>query len=258
VTSVITLTTDFGTRDGYAAQMKGVMLSINPHVRLIDATHAVEPFSVQHGALVLKGLSRYFPPGTIHVAVVDPGVGSVRRGLALRCRGQIYIGPDNGLFSMVLSGCGQKEIRQITNPDYMLTDPHPTFHGRDVFAPVAANISAGKSLEAVGPQVQDPVELPVLSVERSDDGIQGEIIYVDRFGNLTSNIGAEMLTKQVKTVSVGDAKISGLKRFFQEVPKGAPVALVNSFGFLEIAVNQGNAADALGISTGSRVRIKWA
>jgi S-adenosyl-L-methionine hydrolase (adenosine-forming) len=254
---LITLTTDFGTRDGFVAQMKGVILGINPRARLIDVTHDIEPFSVLEGALVLKGISPHFPRGTIHVAVVDPGVGSNRRGIVLCTEEQTYVGPDNGLFSLVVPAGKVCEIREIQNPGYVLPEPHPTFHGRDIFAPVAAHLSAGKPFEEVGPLVHDPIRLSIPAVKEHSAGLEGAVIYVDRFGNLTSNIDKAMLTNSVGTVCVGNVTIQGLSRYFGEVPEGDAMALINSFGLLEIAVNQRNAAQVLGIGKDEPVRVFW-
>jgi S-adenosylmethionine hydrolase len=254
---LITLTTDFGTRDGFVAQMKGVILGINPRARLIDVTHDIEPYSVLEGALVLKGISSHFPSGTIHVAVVDPGVGSNRRGIVLCTEDQTYVGPDNGLFSLIMSDNRACIMREIQNPDFMRPEPHPTFHGRDIFAPVAAQLSAGKPSEEVGPLVHDPAKLSIPTVGENAAGLEGAVIYVDRFGNLTSNIDKAMLSKIVGTVCVGNVTIQGLSRFFGEVPEGETMALINSFGLLEIAVNKGNATKVLGIGKGEPVRVFW-
>lgn len=256
--STITLTTDFGTRDGFVAQMKGVILGINPDVRFIDVTHDIEPFSVLEGALVLKGVGRWFRRGTIHVAVVDPGVGSGRRGIVANVAGRTYIGPDNGLLSLVDAWTEPCDVREIQNPAYMSVKPHPTFHGRDVFAPVAAHLSAGKPLDTVGPMIHDPVRLTIPSADTTDNGLQGEIIYIDRFGNLSSNIEESQLTRPVAHVSVGDVVIRGISRFFEQVDPGKPVALLNSFGLLEIAVNRGDAREALGMGKGARIQVVWA
>jgi S-adenosylmethionine hydrolase len=254
---LITLTTDFGTRDGFVAQMKGVILGINPRARLIDVTHDLEPFSAREGALVLKGISSHFPSGTIHVAVVDPGVGGKRRGIVLCTKEQMYVGPDNGLFSLVVPESKVCEIREIQNLDYMRPGRHPTFHGRDIFAPVAAHLSAGKPFEEVGPLIHDPMMLSIPPVMENAEGLEGAVIYVDRFGNLTSNIDKAMLNKIVGTLCVGNVTIQGLSRYFGQVPEGEAMALINSFGLLEIAVNQGNAAQVLGIGMGEPVRVFW-
>jgi S-adenosyl-L-methionine hydrolase (adenosine-forming) len=254
---LITLTTDFGTRDGYVAQMKGVLLGINPEARLIDVTHDIESFDITEAALVVKGLSEYFPEGTVHIAVVDPGVGSKRRGIVMRLDGRFYVGPDNGLFSLVFARSHTREVREISNSNLFLHQAHPTFHGRDVFAPAAAHMSLGTAFDAVGPVVEDPVMLSIPEPIQTEDGIEGEIIHVDRFGNLTSNIESGILHRSVDSVQIGGLEIKGIKRFFSEVPTGTPIAVINSFGFLEIAVNLGNASLDLGVKKGSLVRVTW-
>ncbi len=238
--------------------MKGVILGINPQARLVDVTHDIQPFSVLEGALVLRGISSYFPSGTVHVAVVDPGVGSNRRGIVLRTGEQTFVGPDNGLFSLAVPNGKVCEIREIQNPDCMRMDPHPTFHGRDVFAPVAAHLAAGKHFEEVGPLVDDRIVLSMPSVKENANGMEGAVIYVDRFGNLITNIDRAMLTKAVGTVGLGNVRIQGLSRFFGEVPEGEAMALINSFGLLEIAINRCNASEVLGVGKGKPVKVFWA
>ncbi len=255
---LITLTTDFGSRDGYVAQMKGVILGINPQARVIDVTHDIESFDIMEAALVIRGLSEYFPAGTVHLAVVDPGVGSNRRGIVMRLNGRFYVGPDNGLFSLVFARSHAREVREISNSNLFLRRPHPTFHGRDVFAPAAAHLSMGIAFDAVGAVVEDPVILSIPEPIQTEDGIEGEIIHLDRFGNLSSNIESGMLHRPVDSVQTGGWEIKGIKTFFSEVPTGAPIAVINSFGFLEIAVNLGNASLDLGVQKGSRVKVKWA
>jgi hypothetical protein len=237
--------------------MKGVMLRINPLARLVDITHDLEPFAVLEGAMVLKGMVPYFPKGTIHVAVVDPGVGSNRRGIILRAEDRTFVGPDNGLFSLVLPKDEACEIREIQNDDYVLSEPHPSFHGRDIFAPAAAHLSAGKAFEEVGPIVDDPTVLSLPAVKGTGDGLEGAVIYVDRFGNLASNIDRMMLTREVATVRVGNSNIRGISRYFAEVGEGDALALINSFGLLEIAVYRGDASEILGIGKGEPVRVFW-
>jgi S-adenosylmethionine hydrolase len=254
---IVTLTTDFGTKDGFSAQMKGVILGINPGALVIDVTHEIEPFALLEGALVLKGISRYFAVGTVHIAVVDPGVGSSRRGIAIRSEDRFYVGPDNGLFSFLVSEGKSREIRELQNESYFLTDRHPTFHGRDIFAPTAAHLSLGKPFESVGPIVDDPVTLLMPQVRPAPSGLEGEVIYVDRFGNLTTNIDATFLARPAKIVEMAGLRIQGVSRFFSEVPEGNALALINSFGFLEIAVNRGNASKQLGIKPGEPVKVEW-
>ncbi len=256
--SIVTITTDFGTRDGFVAQMKGVILSTNPDALILDISHEIEPFSILEGALVLKGAYKFFPCTAVHLAVVDPGVGSSRRSIAIQTHDGVFVGPDNGIFSLVLSEAGDVETREITNPEFMLVDPHPTFHGRDIFARTAGLLSAGRSVEDVGPIVDRPVRLGIPSVSATDKGLTGEVIYTDRFGNLTTSIEADMLLNSVGSVEIRDAKIDGVGRFYAQVAEGEPMALVNSFGYLEIAINQGNAAEVLGVGISDRVRLFWA
>lgn len=252
---IITLTTDFGTKDGFVGQMKGVILGINPNAVIIDATHEIEPFSVREGALVLKGLSRYFPAEAVHVAVVDPGVGSSRRPVALKAKEQVWIGPNNGLFSLLIDNDEPWEMREIRNPLFVLSDVHPTFHGRDVFAPAAARLSTGEDFSGIGPLVEDPVRVSLPSPNIRHDVIDGEVIYIDRFGNLTVNVEVSMLTQSVRRIEAGNRIIKGMSRFFAEVPPGRPLALINSFGYVEIAVNQGDASKELGMGIGDPVTI---
>jgi S-adenosyl-L-methionine hydrolase (adenosine-forming) len=254
---IVTFTTDFGTRDGFVAQMKGVVLGRAPGAILVDVTHDIEPFSVLEGALVMKGVVRYFPWGTIHIGVVDPGVGGSRREVAVMAHGQLFVGPDNGLFSLLLLDDSEGEIRKIDQPELILDDPHPTFHGRDVFAPVAAALATGFPFEALGPLVTDPVLLSIPRPEETPEGIAGEIVCVDRFGNLSSNVDGSMLTRPVARVTVGDAVIHGISKAFSQVPEGNLVAVINSFGLLEIAVNRGNAAQRLSVGRGEPVRVVW-
>ncbi len=255
--SIITISTDFGTRDGFVGQMKGIMLGINPEASVVDVTHDIEPFSILEGALVIKGIAGHFPRGSIHVGVVDPGVGSERRGIVFRADGRLYVGPDNGLFSLLMRSSPPGEIREIENPAFMLPQPHPTFHGRDVFAPVAAHLSLGKPFHEVGAAVGEPVMLPVPTPTRTSAGIRGEIIHVDRFGNLVSNIEEAMLDRPVSAVAAGHVRMHGIGRYFGQVGEGEPLAHINSSGYLEIAVNRANAAVQLGIEKGQPVEITW-
>ncbi len=294
---ILTLTTDFGTRDGYVAQMKGVILGINPRATLVDVTHDIEPFCVLEAAFVVRGIAPYYPAGTVHVAVVDPGVGSCRRGIVVKTGEGLFVGPDNGVFSFVLAGapppasarqeipcsghlcalvptvdrlddCPTRKtasgyaqpftrIWEIRNAQWMRQEVHPTFHGRDVYAPVAARLSLGEDPTLVGPEIHDPVTLTIPPVKRTFHGLDGSVIYVDRFGNLCTNIASTMLDRTVHAIRAGDTVIQGISRYFGEVAQGEPLALINSFGFLELAVNQGSAATILGLGIDSPVMVTW-
>ncbi len=264
---LITLTTDFGNKDGFPAQMKGVILGMNPEARIVDITHQIAPWNIAGGSYILKTCCRYFPHGTIHVAVVDPGVGSSRRRLVLRSSGWIFIGPDNGLFSPFLKGAD--EIREITNPSLILpslleSNHHSTFEGRDVFAPAAGWLSADRKMPMAefGPEVTDPVIIENIYGRMSEDGsfITGEVLHIDRFGNCITSISGEQLKNDNRLAASVEAagRRIGLARFYAEVSDAAPHALLNSEGFLEIFFFKGNAAVTLGLKPGDPVRVVFA
>lgn len=257
MSQLITLTTDFGTRDGFVAQMKGVILNINPHARVVDATHDIEPFGVREASLVLNGFFPHYPQGTTHVLVVDPGVGSERRGIVVKLRGQFFVGPDNGVFTLLYKNRSLFVVREIISPSFYFSQPHPTFHGRDIFAPVAAHLSKVDCFNEIGPIVDDPISLPFPEVIANDYGLEGRITYVDRFGNLCVNIRAEMLTRAVGEINMGPLSIKKLSKAYREVQDYDPVAVINSFGLLEIAINKASAFDRLGIGEGAKVKVIW-
>lgn len=262
--AIITLLTDFGVADQYVACLKGVILGLNPQAVLVDLSHEVAPQDIRAGAFILAAAAPYFPPGTVHLAVVDPGVGTARRGLAAHCRGQSWVGPDNGLFHLVFAGQAELETVSLENPAYFLPQVSPTFHGRDVFAPVAAHLSLGLELGRLGPPITDPVRLlwPEPSVTAAL--IRGEIIHVDRFGNLVSNIAGSTLLawlhgadfRQVR-MQVGPHPVSRLARTYGEAAAGeVAMALVGSHGFLEIACAGGSAAARLQAGRGLSMEVR--
>ncbi|MBW1918192.1 MAG: SAM-dependent chlorinase/fluorinase [Deltaproteobacteria bacterium] len=248
--SLITLLTDFGCQDGYVGIMKGVILGINPQVTLVDLSHDLPPQDVIGAALVLQAAHPYFPPDTIHLAVVDPGVGTARRGLALRVRNQFWVGPDNGLFHLVLEGQPDFRAVGLENPAYFLPQVSATFQGRDVFAPVAAYLSTGVPLDRLGSPVIDPVPLNLPVPEISSRCLRGQVIHVDHFGNLISNIRFSDLENWLQgrpiNLQVGNTRITRLVRTYAQVAPGELIALKGSHGYLEIACAQGNAAQLLG------------
>ncbi|MGO8880773.1 MAG: S-adenosyl-l-methionine hydroxide adenosyltransferase family protein [Desulfomonilaceae bacterium] len=254
---IVTLTSDFGDRDGFVAQMKGVILGINPDAVLIDTTHSIEPFSSLDAALVVNGFFRYFPAGSIHLVVVDPGVGSNRRGIVVRSSGHYFVGPDNGVFSFIYSSDDSFEIREIENRTLMALKPHPTFHGRDIFAPVAAHLSNGMDFTEIGSIISGPERINQPRVVEMERGIEGKVIHIDRFGNLSVNIQSDMLERPVEEINLGSLRIKKLSRTFSDVPDHEPLALINSFGLLEIAINKRSAADSLGVGIGARVKVTW-
>uniref|UniRef100_A0A7C3Z361 SAM-dependent chlorinase/fluorinase n=1 Tax=Desulfobacca acetoxidans TaxID=60893 RepID=A0A7C3Z361_9BACT len=251
---IITLLTDFGHQDPYVAAMKGVILSLNPEAILVDVTHAVPPQDIIAGAFLLGEAAPYFPAGTIHLAVVDPGVGTSRRGLAAKAGEQFWVGPDNGLFHLIFHRAAGLDMVSLENRDYFRESLSDTFHGRDIFAPVAAHLSLGTPLQAFGPPITDPIALPWPEPSFSPEAVRGEIVYVDGFGNLVTNIrGSELLPWLADTphvIILGSLTLRGLVRTYGDVPPGNFLALIGSHGYLEIACAQGNAAQRLGLGAG--------
>ncbi len=257
---ILTLLTDFGTRDHYVAAVKGVLLSINPDLTLVDISHEITPQNIQEGGFVLASAFRYFPDGTAHLAVVDPGVGGERRGLAAATERHFFVGPDNGLFDRVFALDPPRLVVSLENIDYQLPQPSVTFHGRDIFAPAAAHISLGLPLQKLGPPISYCPGLPDPLVLGEQEELQGEIIHVDRFGNLVSNIeissaqsGEELLDLEVYLAS--QQVLTGPKTF-AEAPPSRPFALRGSSGYLEVAVRDGSALDATGCGVGTPVLIR--
>jgi S-adenosylmethionine hydrolase len=259
VRALITLLTDFGTGDAYVASMKGVILSLNPDAVLVDLSHEVPPQDVRAGALILAAAAPYFPPNTIHLAVVDPGVGSARRALAAYCRGCFWVGPDNGLFHLIFCQASPLSIISLEDPVFFRPQVSATFHGRDIFAPVAAHLSLGVHLNRCGPRISDPVSLKWPEPKFSQEAIRGEIIYVDRFGNLVTNVRDSLMSAWQRepriSFRVGPVTIQGLSRTYADVSPGEFLALVGSHGFLEIACAMDNAAWRLKAGVGLTVEI---
>lgn len=255
--AIIALTTDFGYKDPFVGIMKGVIGGINPQAQVVDLTHGIPPQDVVAGALVLRHSFGYFPPGTIHVAVVDPGVGSARRPLLIKAGGNYFIGPDNGLLSLAVNQQPERII-ELSNPKYHLHPASATFHGRDIFAPVAAHLSLGADPISFGPPIDSHVRLNWPVAVPSQHGIEGEIVYIDIFGNLFTNIEEKDLhglEKKRCAVSVGDITIRGLAPNYSAGGKDRCIALINSWGLLEIAVCQGSAQQRVQARMGDKVRI---
>jgi hypothetical protein len=247
VSRIVTLLTDFGTADGYVGEVKGTLLSRVPDATVVDIAHDVPAGDVAAACYVLGRVWRSFPPGTIHLAIVDPGVGSARRALAAEAGGHGFVAPDNGLLGEVFAAARARVVR-LTIP----AEASRTFHGRDVFAPAAARLASGTPLADLGPAVRDPVRLraPLLKVEAGD--LVGEVIHVDRFGTLVTNLPREHVAPE------GTVRVAGhdlpLQATFADVPQGEPVAFIGSGGALEIAVRDGRADVVLGLSRGTEVR----
>lgn len=248
----VTLLTDFGTADGYAAAMRGVIASHCRHVNVEDASHDVPPGDIAAAAHALSRFWLLYPPGTIHVVVVDPGVGGARRALAVSADGRIGIGPDNGALNPLLDAAS--EVRSITNETLFVRDPSATFHGRDIFAPVAAFLACGGALADVGEPIDDPVRLPRAEPVIQEERVLGRIMHVDRFGNLITNIGAALAHD--KAVWIADRRIGPLHRTYADVLSGELLAIIGSTGMVEISVRDGSAAQVLGAGRGVTIELR--
>jgi S-adenosylmethionine hydrolase len=256
---LITLTTDFGTSSPYVAQMKGVILSLCREVDLVDLTHSIAPQNIQEGAVVLADTSPRFPPGTIHVAVVDPGVGSSRRLVYAEIGEQRYFAPDNGLLSLLVARTWPTRMIALENRDYWLTDVSHTFHGRDILAPVAAHVARGLDPALLGPPLAALESLAFLKPRKTGNGLAGEVLYVDSFGNLATNIRHADLTilgdLARVSVEIAGRTISELSPTYAAAMSGETIALLDSQGRLEIAVVGGSAARKLGVAAGAAVHV---
>ena len=274
---LIALLTDFGGADAYVAMMKGVILGIAPDARLVDLTHEIAPQNVRQAAYVLLTAYPYFPPDTVFVAVVDPGVGTARRAVAVETAHGRFVGPDNGLFSYALNQNPPVVAVEIVNAAYLLPGRSHTFHGRDLFAPAAAHLAQGVPLAALGPAVADLCALPQPRLDVARDRVEGEVIHIDRFGNavtsigslawqddgslrLTPRFGARPLPARIpadSAIFLGDAILDHIAPSYGHAAPGAALALINSAGQREIAVNQGHAARMLGIAVGDPVSVRF-
>jgi len=262
---VITLLTDFGTSDHYVAAVKGVMLAVMPEATLVDITHELPPGDILAGAFVLAQALPHFPPGTVHCVVVDPTVGTDRRALAAVYGGQTVVFPDNGVITLVNRSRPLEAIAVVRDERYFLSPSlSSTFHGRDLFAPVAAHLAAGLGVERLGPQPENITLLELPEPQRRGDAeVLGQVLHVDRFGNLISNIPATMLGAPVESdrpceVFCGDRPVGPLRPTYAVVERGRPLALINSMGLVEVAVNGGSAAEHFGAGVGAEIRVRLA
>lgn len=265
--ALITLTTDYGSTDHYVATMKGVIAAIAPSVQTIDVSHAVTPQDVMEAGWMLRQSVPYFPEGTIHLAVVDPGVGTARRAIACRMAGHVFIGPDNGLFSLLLGddalGVEHPDVLvELDRPEFWRnSNPSSTFHGRDIFASVAAHIASGRSLEEVGTPLSPDsmVRLRWVLPLADSQGLQGWIVHIDHYGNAITNIPGQLIESFRKKRDIrcyaGAAIIDGISETYAEVEPGEPLAVIGSSGHLEVCVNRGNAADLLSLHRGSAINL---
>lgn len=238
---IITLTTDFGENDGYVGTMKGVIFSINPHAQIVDISHQIPAQKIDIAAFILFNSYKYFPPGTIHVIVVDPGVGSQRKILAVQAGGHIFIAPDNQLLKYIFFEHETTEVIEVLNKKYFLDIISATFHGRDIFAPVAAHLSLGTPIKNLGKITTDFRPGEINTPQISKDKIEGEIIFSDHFGNCISNISQQAINGKSFTLECGTTFIDQLSNFYADAKPGGALALIGSSGYLEIAVRDGNA-----------------
>ena len=250
------MTTDFGLSDWFVGVMKGVILSLCPRAPIVDISHGVQAGDIVAGALVLREAYSFFPPGTVHMGVVDPGVGGERAPIAVRTKRYLFVGPDNGLVSLAAGEDGVEEIVSIEMPRFMLEEVSGTFHGRDIFAPAAAHLAGGVRMDELGPRLEGMKRLEIGAVRREGQSIEGEVIYADRFGNLITNIRREEIGSEKIEVEVGGESVRGLLASYSSAAPGEPLALIGSGGYLEISVNGGSAAERFGAVRGSPVKIR--
>ncbi len=257
---MITLTTDFGLKDPYVAEMKAIIFDLCPNAVIVDITHEIAKFNIRMGAYMLATAVPYFPEGSIHVGIVDPGVGTLRRPIVIQTRQGFFIGPDNGLLVLAAEKQGITRIHELTNPRFMLPKVSHTFHGRDVFAPVAAHLMNGVQPQEFGPEILKVVQPEFAKVTKRNGLLIGEVLHVDGFGNVITNINEkEVAQGHVKgevNVELAGCKLKlKLRRAYGEAEPREPLALIGSHGFLEISINQGNAAKRFKTKAGDRVTI---
>ena len=256
---MITLTSDFGLKDPYVAEMKGVILTINPKAAIIDITHDIEKFNIRMAAFILAWATPYFPEGTVHLAIVDPGVGTQRRAIIIKTRKSFFVGPDNGILILAAQSQGIEQAYQLTNPKLMLHRISSTFHGRDIFAPAAAHLEKGVQPTEFGPKIEDLIKPEFSEVKQRSGSLIGEILHIDAFGNLITNITEkEIVQDQIKKVNIElpliSLKLTFGKAYAQAKPK-EPIILIGSHGFLEIALNQGDAAKKFHVKPGDKIAV---
>lgn len=258
---IITLTTDFGLGSSYVAQMKGAILSICGDAEIVDITHAVPPQDILSGAITLRDATRHFPPGSIHIGVVDPGVGSTRQIIYLEANGQRYIGPDNGLFSLLDGIYPPAQLIAVTNRELCRAEVSATFHGRDIMAPVAAHLANGLNPSTLGPSISEMIRIEFPQPSREASWIRGRVLYCDSFGNAITNIAGSDLAAAADSPTrwefeMGSRIVQGLSRTYADRASGEFIALVGSSGYLELSRVNGSAANTLGLRGGEPVTAK--
>jgi S-adenosylmethionine hydrolase len=257
---IITLTTDFGLKDPYAAEMKAVILSISSDAKIVDITHKIEKFNIRMGAYTLAAACPYFPKGTIHVAVIDPGVGTKRKAILIQTKTAHFIGPDNCVLALAAKSQGIKHIYRIENPKFMLPRISNTFHGRDIFAPAVAHLANGISPSEFGPEIPEIVTPKFAKITKTKTTLTGEIMHIDGFGNIITNLREEdceiMGVKKTVNLKLKDTRLKlELCKVYSEVKAQQPLVIIGSHNFLEISINQGNAAETSQTRVGDKVTL---
>ncbi|MCK9419424.1 MAG: SAM-dependent chlorinase/fluorinase [Nitrospirae bacterium] len=263
MSAIITLTTDYGSKDGFAASMKGVIFKTNPQAQIVDISNEISPQDIWEAAYILRSAYSHFPKGTVHLAVVDPGVGSGRKPIIAVTESYYFVGPDNGVFSLIYQEAERIRVHHITSAHYFLPKPGPTFHGRDIFAPVAGWLSKGIASGNFGEEITDYMKLNIPAPKTTPNGIEGHIVHIDRYGNIITNITYEDIKALfpegvdlgVTSVSLAGKDIKGLSKYYAESAPGAPGAIINSSGALEIFMFKQNAKTALSVKRGEAVRL---
>ncbi len=257
---MITLTSDFGLKDPYVAEIKGVILSLNSKATIVDITHDVEKFNIRMASFLLCSAAPYFPEGTVHLAVVDPEVGTIRRPILIESKKSFFVGPDNGILMLAAKSQGIEHVYQLTNPKFMMPIVSGTFHGRDIFAPVSALIDCSVQPSALGPEIKDPVQPEFTQIKKEVDSVYGVVLYIDSFGNVITNITSQNLdTNIVETLTVELLKVTLKLPFgktYAQARNSLPIAIIGSHGFLEIALNQGNAAEKFHVKAGDKIVVR--
>ncbi|MDZ7264305.1 MAG: SAM-dependent chlorinase/fluorinase [candidate division KSB1 bacterium] len=254
---IITLLTDFGMADGFVGTMKGVILSIYPQAHIVDLTHQIPPQDISAAAFVLHCSHRYFPAGTIHVAVVDPGVGSSRRLIAVASEKYLFLAPDNQILAYIFHESETLKVIEVLNNQFFLPNVSRTFHGRDIFAAVAAHLAAGVPIKRLGPEIHDYDRGKIDQPRKTENGIQGKIIHIDQFGNLISNIPESWIKGGISAIRFGQMVLNRISDAYADVGSGEPLAIFGSSGYLEIAIRDGNASRVFGAGRGAEIRIDF-
>ena len=255
---MITLTSDFGLKDPYVAEMKGAILSVNPNATLIDVTHEIEKFNLRGAAFTLAQAAPYFPKGTVHLAIVDPGVGTERRAILVQTKQGYFVGPDNGILMLAAQNQGTQHIYELANKKFWRKKVSETFHGRDIFAPVAAHLDMGVKPEEFGKEITDPFAPEFVEAKKTGDCLIGEVLHVDGFGNIITNIYQKQISAKNQKITFKLPTVAVTVAFcktYADAKRQVPIALIGSHSFLELAVNKGSAAEKFGVKPGAKVEV---